>query len=124
MWKSWEKLGSSFLLHKRQGKGKTAACTGHAVSFNMNQTAMPLNRGFYDCQPQTIPFDLVMTVIPHSIKTIEDMLQISGWHPIASIADTDTHHPRLIFRRNRDGTALRCIFDRITNQVPQSLTQL
>src|SRR5215207_10759531 len=72
-----------FFFHEGQAEAKTSA--RRAVTFNTYLSAMPFDHRLYDRQPQAVAFDLIVPVISHPIKTIEDVWQISRGNAIACI---------------------------------------
>src|SRR5918993_5301789 len=76
-----------FFFHEGQAEAKTSA--RRAVTFNAYLSAMSFDHRLHDCQPKTVAFDLIVAVVSHTIKTIEDVWQISCRDAVACILNVD-----------------------------------
>src|SRR5215213_2694273 len=101
------------MLDKWKRKTETRTCSWFAFHFYL--TTMLLDDGFHDCKPQSIAFDIVMSIIPDAIKAFKDMRQIGGRDAVTGVLHLDGHEIIRFLKQQVDCASIRCVLDRITD---------
>src|SRR3954462_10133242 len=93
------------------------------IAPHADRSPMRLDNDFYEIQTEARSADLIPHGAAATIKRIEDMGLLRGWNARTSIRHAQLHPPIAMAGRKADPPALRPMFQRIVNQIPNHVAQ-
>src|SRR5579885_3744968 len=110
-----------FLFCQRQREAELRATVWRLA--RLNRAAMRLHQRAHDGQPQPAAAGLRAPRSVQPVEAVEDVFAFLRCDAFAGISDGDTHERSIRLGADADAPALRCVAERIVEEVEQNLDQ-